>query len=112
MRLAQVTKRVADLSEQYEVPEKLGRVSEKVYDGMSVAGQAARKGALAAYRTALDNPKASAIGGIILAAALVGGVLWYVFGNQRLASRKGNATHVREGTARRKRVRRARAAAA
>jgi hypothetical protein len=82
MRLAQVTNRVVDLSEKYEVPEKLGRVSEKVYEGVSAAGEAARKGAVMAYRTALEHPRAS-IGGLIIAAALVGGAIWYVFGNWR-----------------------------
>lgn len=112
MRLAQVTNRVADLSEKYEIPEKLGRVSEKVYDQVSVAGEAARKGAAMAYRAALDNPKAS-IGGIILAAALVGGALWYVFGEwRRPAPRKRTAARVRAGADRRKRAKHARAAAA
>jgi hypothetical protein len=121
MRLAQVTNRVADLSdrvadlsEKYEVPEKLGRVSEKVYDGVSVASQAARKGAIGAYRTALEHPRAS-IGGIIIAAALVGGALWYVFGNWRKPpiQRRKHATRVRAGTEteRRRRSRAARAAA-
>jgi hypothetical protein len=120
MRLAQVTNRVADLSdrvadlsEKYEVPEKLGRVSEKVYDGVSVASQAARKGAIAAYRTALEHPRAS-VGGIIIAAALVGGVLWYVFGNWRKTpiQRRRAPARVRAASERRRRSRAARAAAA
>ena len=120
MRLAQVTDRVADLSdrvadlsEKYQVPEKLGRVSEKVYDGVSVASQAARKGAIAAYRTALEHPRAS-IGGIIIAAALVGGALWYVFGNWRKPpiQRRRHATRARANTERRRRSRAARPAAA
>ncbi|HEV3009894.1 MAG TPA: hypothetical protein VGX52_12740 [Burkholderiales bacterium] len=121
MRLAQVTNRVADLSERYEVPEKLGRVTEKVYDGMSAASEAARaaseaarKGAMVAYRAALEHPKTS-IGGIILAAALVGGALWYVFGNWRqpAARKRSHGTRVRAGgNERRKRGRAARAAAA
>ena len=47
---------------------------------MSVAGEAARRHAMAAYRTALDHPRTS-IGGIIIA-ALVGGLLWYMFGDE------------------------------
>lgn len=112
MRLAQVSNRVAELSERYEVPEKLGRVSEKVYDGVSVAGEAARKGAAMAYRAALEHPKTS-IGGIIIAAALVAGALWYVFGDRRRsAPRKRIAARVRTGAERRKRSRAARPAAA
>jgi hypothetical protein len=120
MRLAQVTnrvedlsERVADLSKKYEVPEKLGRVSERVYDGVSVASQAARKGAMAAYRTALEHPRAS-IGGIIIAAALVGGALWYVFGNWRKPpiQRRRAPARVRANTERRRRSRAARQAAA
>ena len=120
MRLAQVTNRVADLSEKvadlserYEVPEKLGRVSEKVYDGMSAASEAARRGALVAYRTALEHPRTS-IGGVILAAALVGGALWYVFGNWRKPpiQRRRAGTRVRAGTATERRRRAGRAAAA
>lgn len=94
------------------ITEQVGPVSEKVYDRMSIAGEAARRGAQSAYHMALEHPRSSAAAGIILAAALVGGVLWYVFGNQRSAPRRATATHLREGTARRKRVRRARAAAA
>jgi len=111
MRLAQVSSRLADLSEQYEVPEKLGRMSEKVHDGVTVAGEAARKGAAMAYRAALEHPR-TAIGGIIVAVALVGGALWYVFGDwRRPAPRKRTGTRVRAGTEQRRRTRHARAAA-
>lgn len=102
MRLAQVSNRVAELSEKYEVPEKLGRVSEKVYDQMSVAGQAARKGAIVAYRAALDHPKTS-IGGIIVAAALVGGLLWFMFGDERRpVQRRRKGARASAGAERRK----------
>src|ERR1700741_3667422 len=114
-RVADLSERVADLSERYEVPEKLGRVSEKGYDGVSAASQVARKGALAAYRTALEHPRAS-IGGIIIAAALVGGAIWYVFGNWRKPpiQRRKHGARTRAGTEseRRRRSRGARAAAA
>jgi hypothetical protein len=110
MRLAQVSSRLADLSEQYEVPEKLGRVSEKVHDGVSVASEAARKGAAMAYRAALEHPR-TAIGGVIIAAVLVGGALWYVFGEWRrpAAPRRRHATRVRAGAERRRKPRQARA---
>lgn len=112
MRLALIPQRVSQLAEEYEVPErlndasrKLGEVSEKVYDRMTVAGEAARKGTMAAYRTALEHPK-TAIGGVILAAALVGGLLWYVFGDSRRpVQRRRHTTRMRAGAERRKRQR-------
>jgi len=111
MRLAEVSNRVAELSEKYEVPQKLNRVSEKVHGQMSVAGDAARRGATMAYHAALEHPR-TAIGGVILAAALVGGALWYVFGEGRQpAPRKRHAPRVRAGSERRRRPRRARVSA-
>lgn len=111
MRLAQISNRVADLSEQYEVPEKLNRVSEKIYDKVSVAGQAAQRGAIAAYRTALEHPRTS-IGGIIVAAALVGGLLWFMFGDERRpVQRRRKGARLRAGAERRKRAKHARASA-
>jgi hypothetical protein len=104
----QVSNRVADLAEQYEVPERLNRA----YDKVSAAGEAARQGAMAAYRTALEHPKTS-IGGLILAAALVGGLLWYMFGDERRpVQRRRHTSRVRAGTERRRKHRAARAAAA
>jgi len=116
--VSQIPQRVSQLAEEYEVSErlndasrKLGEVSEKVYDRMTVAGEAARKGTMAAYRTALEHPK-TAVGGIILAAALVGGLLWYVFGDSRQpVQRRRHATRMRAGAERRKRHRGARASA-
>ena len=111
MRLAQIPDRVAQLAEEYEVPERLSDASKKVYQGMSAASETARKGALAAYRTALEHPKAS-IGGVILAAALVGGVLWYVFGEwRRPAVHRRTGARVRARSERRKHSRERSAAA-
>jgi len=118
MRLAEISNRAAELSDQYEVPKhldnasrKLSEVSSKVYDQLGVAGQAARKGAEAAYRTALDYPKTS-IAGIVLAAALVGGLLWYMFGDRKNpVQRRRPGNRVRAGTERRRRHRGARASA-
>ena len=105
MRLAEVTKEVSnqlsEASERYQVPQRL-----------RAAGEAARQGAHAAYRMALDHPRTSAAG-IILAAALVGGLLWYLFGDSRRpVQRRQTHTRVRARTERRKRSRAARAAAA
>ena len=118
MRLAEISNRAAALSEQYEVPKhldnasrKISEVSSKVYDQLGVAGDAARKTAAAAYRTALDNPKTS-IGGVIIAAALVGGLLWYMFGSERRpVQRRRTHTRVRAGSERRRKPRAARPAA-
>lgn len=118
MRLAQLTnraaERAAELSEKYELPEhldhasrKLSEVSGKVYDSMSVAGDAARRHAMAAYRTALEHPRTS-IGGMIIAAALVGGLLWYMFGDERRPvqrRRRSTGSRVRAGTERRRKHR-------
>jgi hypothetical protein len=96
------------------VTERISPVSEKLYDGLNSAGEAVCEGAQVAYRAALDHPKTS-IGGLILAAGLVAGALWYVFGDwRRPASRRGTAERVRAGTrnAHRRRARGARAAAA
>jgi hypothetical protein len=111
MRLAQIPERVQQLSEQYEVPERLTDASKKAYHHLSAAGETARKGAMAAYRTALEHPRTS-IGGIILAAALVGGLLWYMFGDaSRPVQRRRSGTRMRAGAERRKRHRAARATA-
>jgi hypothetical protein len=113
MRLAQLTNRAAELSEKYDLPEqvdnasrKLSEVSSKVYDSMGLAGEAARRHAMAAYRTALEHPRTS-IGGIIIAAALVGGLLWYMFGDERrpVQRRRRTGPRVRAGTERRRKHR-------
>jgi hypothetical protein len=119
MRLAEISNRAAELSEQYEVPKhldnasrKISEVSSKVYDQLGAAGDVARKGAVAAYRTALEHPKTS-IGGVIIAAALVGGLLWYMFGNaRRPVQRRRTHTKVRAGSERRRKPRPARHATA
>jgi hypothetical protein len=119
MRLARISNRAAELSERYELPEhlsnasrKLSEVSGKVYDGMSVAGEAARKSAQVAYRAALAHPKTS-IGGVIVVAALVGGLLWYMFGDwRRPLQRRPSHTRMRARTERGKRSRASRPAAA
>jgi hypothetical protein len=84
-----------EVSERYQVPQRV-----------RAAGETARQGAHTAYRMALDHPRASTAAGIILAAALVGGVLWYVFGDWRQpAPRKRTGARVRAVTERRKRAR-------
>jgi hypothetical protein len=112
--------RLEKLAEKYQVPEhlnaasqKLGEVSEKVYDRVTLASEAAKRGAAAAYRAALDNPKTS-IAGVVLAAALIGGALWFVFGDWRKVpvQRRRHGTRVRAGSERRRKGRAARPAAA
>jgi hypothetical protein len=64
---------------------------------------------------ALEHPRTS-VAGIILAAALVGGLLWYMFGDSRRpVQRRRTHTRMRAGTERRRRggrAARARAATA
>jgi hypothetical protein len=114
MRLAEVTKEVSnqlsDVSERYQVPQRLRRASDAACEAAYTASDAARRGARQAYRIALDNPRASTAAGVILAAALVGGVLWYIFGNEKKEPQR-TRPRVRARTERRKQGRSARASA-
>jgi hypothetical protein len=102
MRLAEVPSRLNEVSEKYQVPQRLRAV-----------GETAREGARSAYRTALEHPRTSATAGIILAAALVGGVLWYLFHDRRTSTaQRSQGTRTRTGAERRKRAKNARQAAA
>jgi len=112
MRLAEVTKEVSnhlsDVSERYQVPQRFRRASDTAIDTARVAGDAARRGAHHAYRMALDNPRTSMAAGAILAAAVIGGVLWYIFGNERQQPVQRKArSRVRAGTKRGKAARQA-----
>jgi hypothetical protein len=114
MRLAEVTKEVSnqlsDVSERYQVPQRLRRASDAACEAAYTASDAARRGARQAYRIALDNPRASTAAGVILAAALVGGVLWYIFGSEKKEPQR-TRTRVRARTERRTRGRSTRASA-
>ena len=96
----------------------LGQVSsvasEKLYEGVDAArrgADAAYRGAQAAYHLALEHPKTS-IGAIAVSAALVGGLLWWMFGNHRKPlERRSKGTRVRAVSERRRRSKHARAAA-
>ena len=113
MRLAQVTRDVADqlteASERYQVPQRLRYAGETARETARLASESARRGAQQAYQIALEHPRTSAAAGIILAAAIVGGVLWYIFGTERQEQRRPRA-RVRAGTGR-KRAKSSRAAA-
>lgn len=115
MRLAEVTKefsnQLSDVSERYQVPQRLRRATDVASEAVHTAGDAARRGARQAYRIALDNPRASAAAGIVLAAAVVGGLLWYIFGNQEKTQRSKPRPRVRARTERRKQSRGAKASA-
>ena len=82
MRLAEVSNRLSEVAQRYEVPKRVGAASQKIHEGMSYAGDAARRGAHVAYRMAREHPGTS-VASLVLAAALVGGVLWYLFGDPR-----------------------------
>jgi len=113
MRLAEVTREVADqlneASERYQVPQRLQMARETARRGAQVAYDNAYRGARHAYRVALDNPRASAAAGVILAAAIVGGMLWYIFGRETEPEQR-RTRRVRAGTGR-KRARTTRASA-
>jgi hypothetical protein len=81
MRLASaVAGKVVPITEK--LAEKVGPISEKVYERAGVAGNAVREGTERAYRLALEHPRTS-VGAVVVAAALIGGLLWYLFGDSR-----------------------------
>jgi hypothetical protein len=102
MRLAEVPSRLNEVSEKYQVPQRL-----------RAAGEAVCESANSAYRVALNHPRTSATAGVVLAAALIGGVLWYLFHDRRRSTpERSSGTRTRAGQERRKRTKGARAAAA
>jgi hypothetical protein len=114
MRLAEVTREVSnqlnEASERYQVPQRLRYAGETARETARMASETARRGAEHAYRMALEHPRTSAAAGIILAAAIVGGVLWYIFGNESTEPRR--TRRVRAGTGRKRaKTTRSRAAA-
>ena len=111
MRLAEVQNRLSEVSERYQVPERVSAASQKVAEGVSAASEAARRGAQVAYRFARENPRTS-VGAAMVAAALVGGLLWYLFADpERPVERRRKGVRVRARTERRRRQRAGRAAA-
>jgi hypothetical protein len=97
--------RVNEVAERYQVPErldfakeKLGDVSSRVADRMTAASHAA-------YRLARENPRTSIASGVV-AAMLVGGLLWWMFGDRKHpVQRRRSGQRVRAGTERRRRQR-------
>jgi hypothetical protein len=107
MRLAEVSNRLSEVAQRYEVPKRVGTASQKIHEGMSYAGDAARRGAHVAYRMAREHPGTS-VASLVLAAALVGGVLWYLFGDPRHpVERRRRGARVRAVSERRRRHARA-----
>ena len=115
MRLAEVTRDVSDqlsdVSKRYQVPQRLRRASDTAVRGANVAYRGAQTAAQNAYHVALNHPRASAAAGIILAAAIVGGVLWYIFGNEQPEQRRTRRVRAGTGRKRAKTTRSSRAAA-
>jgi len=105
MRLAEVTRDVADqlhdVSERYQVPQRLQLARETARRGAQVAYDNAYRSAQHAYRMAMEHPRTSAAAGVILAAAIVGGVLWYIFGGEREQQQR-RSRRVRAGTGRKR----------
>jgi hypothetical protein len=109
MTLAEVSNRLSEVAERYQVPERVSVASQKLYEGMSTAGEAARRGAHAAYHMAREYPRAS-VASALVAAALIGGALWYLFGDpKRPVERRRRGARVRAVSERRRRHARARA---
>lgn len=106
MRLAEVTKDVseqlAEVAERYQVPERLRVASDVARRGAQTAYDNAYRGAQRAYQLARENPRASvAAAGVIVAAAIVGGVLWYIFGRETEQEQR-RTRRVRAGTGRKR----------
>lgn len=95
MRLANaVAEKVVPISR--EVAAQVAPISQKAY-------KQARYGAQVAYRAALEHPRTS-IAGMVLAAAVIGGLLWYMFGDARKpVERRRKGPRVRAVSERRKR---------
>ena len=85
MRLAEVTRDVAeqlnDVSERYQVPQRLQMARETARRGACLRQRLSRSAARLSRGDGESAPSAAA--GVILAAAIVGGVLWYIFGSER-----------------------------
>lgn len=111
MNLANMANRVNEVAQRYQVPERLDMAKESISDlsgrmaeRMSAAGQTA-------YRYARENPRTS-VASAIVAAMLVGGLLWYMFGDRKNpVQRRRPGNRVRAGTERRRRQRGARPSA-
>ena len=106
-RLSDVSNRLSEVSERYQVPERVSAASQKVAEGVSAgvsaASEAARRGAKVAYHFARENPRTS-IGAAVVAAAMVGGLLWYLFADpERPVERRRKGVRVRARTERRRR---------
>jgi hypothetical protein len=112
MRFADVSTRLNDVSERYQVPERLNAASQKVREGVSAAGDAAYRGAYSAYEFARAHPRSS-IGAAFAAAAIIGGVLWYLFATEgRPVQRRRSPSRARAGSERRRKHSRTQRAAA
>ena len=116
MRIAEVTRDMAeqlnDVSERYQVPQRLRHASETARRGAEHAYRHANRAAQNAYQLALENPRASAAVGVVVAAAIVGGVLWYICGGRREEPRQTRRVRAGTGRKRAKTARASRAAAA
>ena len=104
MRLAEVQNRLSEVSERYQVPQRVSAASQKVVEGATAASEAALRGAQGAYRLAREYPRAS-IGTAIVAAAAISYLLWYMFGDpDRPVERRRKGVRVRARSERRRRA--------
>ena len=103
MNLANMANRVNEVAQRYQVPERLDMAKETISDlsgrmaeRMSAAGQTA-------YRYARENPRTS-VASAIVAAMLVGGLLWYMFGDRsKPVERRRKGARVRAVSEKRRR---------
>ena len=90
----QVAAKVVPISR--EIAAQVGPMSAKAYDR-------ARHSAEAAYRAALANPRTS-LAGVVVAAAVIGGLLWYMFGDRsKPVERRRKGARVRAVSEKRRR---------
>lgn len=111
MNLANMANRVNEVAQRYQVPERLDTAKETISDLSGRMAERMSAASQTAYRYARENPRAS-IASAVVAAMLVGGLLWYMFGDRKNpVQRRRPDNRVRAGTERRRRHRGARASA-
>ena len=94
-----MTRDVADqlneVSERYQVPQRLryaGETAREAARAWRAKPRAAARSTPTTWRS--SNPRTSAAAGVILAAAIVGGVLWYIFGTGEAKEPRRHAPRV------------------
>ena len=111
MNLANMANRVNEVAQRYQVPERLDTAKETISDLSGRMAERMSAASQTAYRYARENPRTS-VASAIVAAMLVGGLLWYMFGDRNHpVQRRRPGNRVRAGTERRRHHRGARPSA-